>query len=326
EQFKPSTPQEIQAFQYKYGIRNPYFLIVSMGGYKNTELFLQAFNQLPYKQSFDIVCTGGQGSLLPDEWRQYTAGSTLHNLQLNDDELRLAYSGAIALVYPSKYEGFGMPIVEAMAAGCPVITCANASIPEVGENAVLYVKDDDINGLAEALCDVQKPRIRQDLINAGIAQAKKFSWVKMANIVSDVLLKNTLQYLNLREINLIIFPDWNQSEEDLYTELAEVITAISTDPDAEQTTLIIDISNTNPENADLILSSIAMNLMIESELDISEILQISLIEKMSESQWERLLPLLHGRIILERENKQAIALSQAENLPYFEIEKNLNSV
>ncbi len=321
EQFTPATLEEIKAFQYKYGIRNPYFLIVSMGKYKNTELFLQAFNQLPYKQSFDIVCTGGQGSLLPDEWRQYTAGSTLHNLQLNDDELRLAYSGAIALVYPSKYEGFGMPIAEAMACGCPVITCANASIPEVGEDAVLYVKDDDINEMNEALCDVQKPRVRQHLINAGIAQSKKFSWLEMANIVSDVLLKNTLQYLNLREINLIIFPDWLQSEDDLYTELAEVIRAIATDPDAEQTTLLIDISNTNPENADLILSSIAMNLMIESELDISEILQISVIEKMSESQWETLLPLLHGRIILERENQQAIALSQAENLPYFEIEK-----
>ncbi len=113
-------------------------------------------------------------------------------LQLSDEELALAYSGAMALVYPSKYEGFGMPVLEAMACGCPVITCPNASIPEVAGDAAIYVNDDDVDGLANALCEVQKPSIRNSLIAAGLAQAKKFSWSKMAQTVSSALIDTTL--------------------------------------------------------------------------------------------------------------------------------------
>ena len=120
------------------------------------------------------------------------AGSIVHMMQLSDEELATAYSGAVALVYPSKYEGFGMPIVEAMACGCPVITCPNASIPEVAGEAAIYVNDDDVDGLANALCEVQKPGVRKTLIAAGLAQAKKFSWSKMAKIVSSTLIDATL--------------------------------------------------------------------------------------------------------------------------------------
>ncbi|MFM5947350.1 MAG: glycosyltransferase, partial [Dolichospermum sp.] len=138
-------------------------------------------------------------------------------------ELALAYSGAVALVYPSKYEGFGMPLLEAMACGCPVITCPNASIPEVTGEAAIYVNDDDVPALANALCEVQKPNIKTALITAGLVQSKNFSWTKMAKIVSSELINTTLLTLNLRDINLIIFPDWTQAEEELGFELQEVI-------------------------------------------------------------------------------------------------------
>ncbi|WP_442946591.1 glycosyltransferase [Nostoc sp. 'Peltigera malacea cyanobiont' DB3992] len=75
------------------------------------------FSQLAISYGFDIICTG-IGGLLAPEFRTYTSGSIVHMLQLSDEELALAYSGAVALVYPSKYEGFGMPILEAMACGC----------------------------------------------------------------------------------------------------------------------------------------------------------------------------------------------------------------
>ena len=254
--FSPASENEINAFKYKYGINKPYFLLSGLGGYKNSILFLQAFAQLNNKHSFDIVATGA-GSQLPPEWRQYTAGCTFHGLELSDEELRLAYAGAVALVYPSQYEGFGMPVAEAMACGCPVITTPNASLPEVGGEAVIYVKDDDIEGMTNALCEVQKPSLRRNLIEVGLKQAHKFSWSKMADIVSNVSINQALDIFKLREINLIMFPDWTQSEDDLYLQLGEAILELANSSDADKTTLLIYAGDTDPETADLVLSSIA---------------------------------------------------------------------
>lgn len=312
--FSPASENEINAFKYKYGINKPYFLLSGLGGYKNSILFLQAFAQLNNKHSFDIVATGA-GNQLPPEWRQYTAGCTFHGLQLSDEELRLAYAGAVALVYPSQYEGFGMPVAEAMACGCPVITTPNASLPEVGGEAVIYVKDDDIEGMTNALCEVQKPSLRRNLIEVGLKQAHKFSWSKMADIVSNVLINQALDIFKLREINLIMFPDWTQSEDDLYLQLGEVIIELANSSDADKSTLLIYAGDTDPETADLVLSSIAMNLMMEYEIDITEKMQISLIEEIN----QKLLPNLHSRIVLEVENQEAIAKYNAENLPDFEV-------
>lgn len=185
--FSPASQTEKDNFKFKYGIHKPYFLLGNFLGYKNGILFFKAFQELANRHNFDLVCTGS-GIQLPGEWRQYTSGCVVHNLYLTDDELRIAYSAAIALVYPSKYEGFGMPIIEAMACGCPVITTRNASIPEVAGNAALYVGDDDIEGMADALYEVQKPRVRRSLIQRGLIQAQKFSWNKMASIVREKLL------------------------------------------------------------------------------------------------------------------------------------------
>ncbi|MGE5659840.1 MAG: methyltransferase domain-containing protein [Actinomycetota bacterium] len=187
--FSPANQETINQFKNKYGLSKPYFISVGGGSdYKNTGLFFQAFSKLTSKQGFDIICTGS-GVLLEAEFRSYTCGSTVHKFHLNDEELIAAYSGAVALVYPSQYEGFGLPVLEAMACGCPVITCPNSSIPEVAEQAALYVDDNDVNGFANALCEVQKPEVRNYLIFAGLEQAKKFSWSKMARQVSSALIK-----------------------------------------------------------------------------------------------------------------------------------------
>ncbi|MDB9306649.1 glycosyltransferase [Nodularia spumigena CS-591/12] len=310
--FYPASDNEINTFKHKYGISKPYFLLGGLRGYKNSILFFQAFSQLANKQGFDIVATGA-GSQLPPEWRQYTAGCTFHSLQLTDEELRLAYSGAVALVYPSKYEGFGMPIIEAMACGCPVITCPNASIPEVGGEAAIYVHDDDVMGLADALCEVQKPSLRNVLINAGLAQAKKFSWTNMAEIVSTALVDATLLYLNLRDINYIIFPDWTQPEDELGLELQQVIQTLATHPEREKITLIINAGNIATEDAEMFLSSVAMNLLME-DLNISETIDISLVAELGDMQWQSLLPRIYGRIILNNEDKTALASAPASNL------------
>ncbi|WP_225896504.1 glycosyltransferase [Amazonocrinis nigriterrae] len=323
--FSPVTQQKINAFKIKYGVIKPYFLLVGAGtGYKNSILFFKAFSQLINSYGFDVVLTGSGGLLAP-EFRTYTSGSIVHTMQLSDEELAIAYSGALALVYPSKYEGFGMPIVEAMACGCPVITCPNASIPEVAGEAAIYVNDDDVDGLANALCDVQKPGVRQTLIAAGLAQVKKFSWSEMAEIVSSALVDATLLNLNLKEINFIIFPDWSQTEETISLELQAVIKAVATHIDSEKITLLINNSDIADEDAELLLSSVAMNLLMEEDLDISEGLEISLVGNLSETQWSALLPRIHARIILEHENQDAIIQAKADTLTYYELE-SLNPV
>ena len=316
--FSPASQSEKDNFKFKYGIHKPYFLLGNLGGYKNGILFFKAFQELVNRHHFDIVCTGA-GSQLPNEWRQYTSGCVVHNLYLTDNELRIAYSGAIALVYPSKYEGFGMPIVEAMACGCPVITTRNSSIPEVAGEAALYVGDDDIEGMADALCEVQKPRVRRSLIDAGLVQAQKFSWKKMANIVQEKLLEVASFYKELpsqtQVINYLIFPDWQSSEDELSLAFSAVLQKLNQNNDFP-ITLIINISDTTEEEANLLLSSVAMNLLMEEDLEMSENLNFSFIEKFSSSQWETLLLNVLARIQLDEEKLPELEILEAiESLP-----------
>jgi predicted O-linked N-acetylglucosamine transferase (SPINDLY family)/glycosyltransferase involved in cell wall biosynthesis len=120
--------------------------------------------------------------------------------------------------------------------------------------------------------------------------------------------------LNLRDINLIIFPDWSQPEELLLPGLASAIAAIATHPDKSKMTLLVDSSNISDEDANLALSSVVMNLLMEEDLDVSDGSEISLIGQLSEIQWSVLIPRLHGRIVLENENREAVAQAKAENL------------
>lgn len=323
--FLPATQENINQFKIKYGISKPYFILVGAGiGYKNSILFFQAFAQLASKQGFDIVFTGG-GGLLEPAFRNYTSGCTVHMLRLSDEELATAYSGAIALVYPSQYEGFGLPVLEAIACGCPVITCPNASIPEVAGEAAIYINDNHVEELANALCEVQKPNLRKTLMDAGLEQAKQFSWSKMAETVSSVLIAASLQPLNLKQNNFIIFPDWSQSEDVLSQELQEIIKALASHSDTQNTTLLIDISCVANEDAELLVSALTMNLLMCEDIDISEELAISLVGELNEIQWQVLLPLLKARIVLQQENKQAVARIQAQELLSYDIDCYISS-
>jgi hypothetical protein len=121
--------------------------------------------------------------------------------------------------------------------------------------------------------------------------------------------------VNIREINFIIFPDWTVPEELLCQELEGVIRAIATHPDQSKIALLVELGNISQKDADTVLSDIIFNLLMQEDLEISEELEISGVGKLDEMQWKALLNLIQGRIILNRENQQAIATVNAESLP-----------
>lgn len=189
--FYPRSQPEITAIRNKYGIEKDYYLFVGSRsqekGYKNAKLF---FDSLPLVQNknFSVVCVGGQPYL-----EEYIESSTkdinIHLHQVDDEELSILYSDAIALVYPSLYEGFGLPIIEAMACGCPVITTKEGSIPEASGDAAYTISGSDRVEMAEAIARVRESKIRARLIDRGLKQAAKFNWKKTANTIYDALVK-----------------------------------------------------------------------------------------------------------------------------------------
>ena len=114
---------------------------------------------------------------------------------VSDQDLAVVYSNALALVYPSLYEGFGLPVVEAMACGCPVVATNVSSLPEVAGSAALLVDPHDPAGLAEALHSVILDRdLRMRLRGDGLRRARDFSWdrtVSTTHVVYERLLAGT---------------------------------------------------------------------------------------------------------------------------------------
>lgn len=108
---------------------------------------------------------------------------------IDDADVSRLYSHAFAFVFPSLYEGFGLPVLEAMAHKCPVISYDNSSIPEIAEGAAVLI-DPTFDAIKEAVLDLHKhPEHRQELIEAGEKRAAKFTWKRSAEGVLDVLHK-----------------------------------------------------------------------------------------------------------------------------------------
>jgi glycosyltransferase involved in cell wall biosynthesis len=187
--FVPASPAAIDSFRTRHGIHQPYFLISgTRGGYKNVALFFKAFELLGDERAhYHIVCTGG-GQIEP-EFAAAAGPAQVHVVILDDNDMQAAYSGAISLVYPSLYEGFGLPVLEAMACDCPVITTRLSSIPEVGGEVPLYIDihEQAPEQLASHLRAVQEPARRKAMIAAGRLQASKFCWDTMGEIMQRFL-------------------------------------------------------------------------------------------------------------------------------------------
>ena len=153
--------------------------------------------------------------------------------------------------------------------------------------------------------------------------------VKIGNLFRELFDKyNTdalSQSLRLSDVNLMVFPDWNQSEDAVGMELQQVIQALATQSGDRQTTLLIDTTNIAIEDAEMFLSSVTMNLMMEEDLDITEELEISLIEDLNDIQWATLMPSINARIVMECDNQAAVGKLSLTKLSQLDLESFMQS-
>lgn len=163
-------------------IPRSYFLVVgTIEARKNLERLLAAYALLPRHDRPYLVFAGGSG---------YHSDRVLEAVQahrledqvrflgyVNDDDLPMLYSGAECLLYPSRYEGFGLPILEAMACGCPVITSNHGSMAEIAGNAAILVDPHSAEAIADGMLTLLHDSERRDgMIAEGHVRVQDFSW------------------------------------------------------------------------------------------------------------------------------------------------------
>ncbi len=181
------TAEKLEKY-IKYNFDKPYLLFVgTIEPRKNIISLIEAFNFLKhkYKIDHDLVLIGRKGwnykpiftAIASSPWKNH-----IHHLDyLSDDLVALFYSKADAFVYPSYYEGFGLPVLEAMTLGAPVITSNTSSLPEVAGDAALLVDPNSLTSLADAILKViSDSHLRCELIQKGKVRAKLFSWERTA--------------------------------------------------------------------------------------------------------------------------------------------------
>jgi len=111
----------------------------------------------------------------------------VHHIKINDISMKILYKNAQAFVFPSLYEGFGLPILEAFSCGCPAILSNSSSLPEVGGDAAIYFDPVDEESLIYAVETVLfNEKYRQELIRKGYERLKQFSWEKGAVATKNV--------------------------------------------------------------------------------------------------------------------------------------------
>jgi len=175
--------------QVKYQIQKPYILYVGVRkGYKNFSLLLDVYTN-HFSDIFNLVCFGG-GKFAQDELQTIKNKNLSNKITLingSDHVLASLYKNAFCFIYPSLYEGFGIPPLEAMALGCPVIASNVSSIPEVVKDAGILFNPYSEESLISSIELIQNNESkRKQLIKNGFKQEKRFSWDKVTKETLDV--------------------------------------------------------------------------------------------------------------------------------------------
>jgi Flp pilus assembly protein TadD/glycosyltransferase involved in cell wall biosynthesis len=186
--FGPVEENRIAQLRARYNLPAIYLLMVgNRRQYKNSAAMWACLQSSRWGSDVQVLCVGGERDLTAEERHWVQMGRVRFLPRLADEELAAAYAGAAALICLSRYEGFGLPVLEAMACGCPVITTANGSLPEVAGDAALFVDADLPAAVLSAVDVVRQPQRRRDLISRGFVQAARFSWQRSAEAMAALI-------------------------------------------------------------------------------------------------------------------------------------------
>jgi glycosyltransferase involved in cell wall biosynthesis len=174
----PATQEELDHTRKRFALKRPYFLFVgALEPRKNIPLLLDAFSRL--KEDVNLVLAGPEGWGL--DWNSTPRERTIFTHYVTKEELRALYQQAIALVLPSVDEGFGLPLLEAMSSGLPILASDIPVFREVCADAFLPFQSDRVEELANAMaCCYSKTELRNDLSKKGKDRVKRFSWEETA--------------------------------------------------------------------------------------------------------------------------------------------------
>ena len=175
-------------------VKQPYFLYLGrQDSYKNLPRLIEAFAAIPNK-GYNLAIAGTTDPRFTPQLRRQIKELNLQERvvfleYINYQELPVVISQAIALVFPTLWEGFGLPVLEAMACGTPVITSNLASLPEITGDAAILINPYDTAAITSAMVELGKDQVmRSQLSQLGLKQAQQFSWQKTGQATKEILL------------------------------------------------------------------------------------------------------------------------------------------
>lgn len=185
KRFFTNNSQKVAKVKEKYGIANNYILSVgTLEPRKNLKRVLDSFRQLKKQQknkNLQLVLVGkmGWGENIKNSFHELPENSVILTGFVDDENLPSIYAGAKCFVYPSLYEGFGLPVLEAMASSCPVVTSNTSSLAEITNKAAVTINPENTDQITQGINSVlENNNMSQKLIVSGKKQANLFTWKK----------------------------------------------------------------------------------------------------------------------------------------------------